>query len=107
MPEGSRVSAVVARLVLTAAAPRVVAFDLGFSDTATVVLNGVPIFTGDASYSFDRPRREGLIGFDQARLYLPLQAGQNDLSVIVTDSFGGWGLMGRLVNAPDVTVGAR
>lgn len=107
VPEGSRVSAAVARIMLTAAAPRVVAFDLGFSDTATVVLNGVPIFTGDASYSFDRPRREGLIGFDQARLYLPLRAGDNDLSVIVADSFGGWGLMGRLVNAPDVRVEAR
>jgi hypothetical protein len=107
VPDGSRVSAAVARIRLTAAAPRVVAFDLGFSDTATVVLNGVPIFAGEASYSFDRPRREGLIGFDQARLYLPLRAGENDLSVIVTDSFGGWGLMGRLVKAPDVKVEAR
>jgi hypothetical protein len=40
-----------------------VAFDLGFSDVATVFVNGLQVFRGDASYSFDRPRREG-IGFD-------------------------------------------
>jgi hypothetical protein len=45
------------------AAPRNVAFDLGFSDVATVFVNGLQVFRGDASYSFDRPRREG-IGFD-------------------------------------------
>jgi len=69
-------------------------------------VNGKPIFTGDASYSFDRPRREGLIGYDQARLYLALAAGDNDLSVVVSDSFGGWGLMGRFVGAAGLTLGA-
>jgi hypothetical protein len=107
VPEGSRVSAAVARVTLTVRKARVTTFDLGFSDTATVFLDGVPIFQGDASYSFDRPRREGLIGFDQARLFLPLKAGRNDLSIVVSDSFGGWGIMGRVVAAADVKVEAR
>ena len=70
-------------------------FDLGYSDIATVFLNGKPLYRGDASYSFDRPRREGLIGYDQARFYLPLVAGDNELAIVVSDSFGGWGIMGR------------
>ena len=89
----------VARLRVRATQAGVYALDLGFSDIATVFVNGRPIFRGDASYSFDRPRREGLIGFDQARLYLPLAAGDNDLAILLTDTFGGWGLMGRFVNA--------
>lgn len=92
-------SAALARLRVRAAQVGVYALDLGFSDIATVFLNGRPVFRGDASYSFDRPRREGLIGFDQARLYLPLAAGDNDLAILLTDTFGGWGLMGRFVNA--------
>lgn len=96
-PPGSRVAAAVARVTLHADRAGSYALDLGFSDIATVFVNGTPVFRGDASYSFDRPRREGLIGFDQARLYLPLVAGDNDLSVVVSDSFGGWGIQGRVV----------
>ncbi|MEO5895397.1 MAG: hypothetical protein ABIS06_06820 [Vicinamibacterales bacterium] len=105
--EGTRVSAAVARVTVHAARDTVAAFDLGFSDVATVFVNGVPVFTGDASYSFDRPRREGLIGFDQARLYLPLRAGDNQLAIIITDRFGGWGVMGRFANAPSLDISAR
>jgi hypothetical protein len=65
------------------------------------------VFRGDASYSFDTPRREGLIGFDQARLYLPLVAGDNEVAVLVSDVFGGWGLMGRFVGAPGLTIDPR
>ena len=46
-------------------------------------VNGRPLFYGDQSYRFDAPRREGLIGFDQARVYLPLDAGLNELAVLV------------------------
>ena len=54
------------------------AFELGFSDIATVFLNGRTVFRGDGTFTTDTPRREGLIGYDQARLYLPLAAGDNE-----------------------------
>jgi hypothetical protein len=94
---------VVARVRLTSAAAQLVRLDLGFSDVATVFLNGQPLFHGDQSYSF-LGRRDGLIGFDQATVYLPLRAGQNELAVFVADGFGGWGLMGRVVGARGVRV---
>jgi hypothetical protein len=103
--EGARISAAVARVNVRASEAGTYTFDLGFSDIATVFVNGTPVFRGDASYSFDRPRREGLIGYDQARLYLPLRAGDNDVAVLVSDSFGGWGIMGRFVSAPQLTIG--
>ena len=95
MPEGSQEAGAVARLRVRAAAAAVRAFDLGFSDRVTVFLNGRPVFSGNAAYSFDRPRRDGVIGYDQARVWLPLAAGANELTVVVSDGFGGWGLMGR------------
>lgn len=75
-----------------AAGPR--RLDLGFSDIATVFVNGQPMARLDASYSY-QGRREGVISFDQATLFLPLQRGPNEVRIVVTDSFGGWGLMGR------------
>ena len=100
----TRTAAAVARVRLKAASAGTCTLDLGFSDIATVFVNGRPQARLDASYSFDRPRREGLIGFDQARLFLPLQAGDNELSILLTDSFGGWGLMARTVGCNGVTV---
>jgi hypothetical protein len=107
LPDGSRAAAAVAGLHLKAQREGVYALDLGFSDTATVFLNGRPLFHGDARYSFDRPRRDGLIGFDQARLFLPLRAGDNELRIVVADYFGGWGLMGRFPDATGLVVEAR
>ena len=98
----------MARIHVRAAEAGTYAFDLGFSDIATVFLNGRPLVRGNASYSFDAPRRDGVIGFDQARVYLPLAAGDNELSVLVSDTFGGWGVMGRFVDgASKLTVEAR
>lgn len=107
LPKGSRVTAAVARVRLRAPKDGLYAFELGFSDRATVFLNGRPIFAGEGSYSFDNPRREGLIGYDQARLWLPLVAGDNDLEVLVSDGFGGWGLMGRFPDLPSLEVDPR
>ena len=81
-------------------------FDLGFSDRATLFLNGEPAFRGEASYSY-AGRREGLIGYEQAVVYLPLRSGENELLVVVSDSFGGLGLMGRFTDLSGLTVEAR
>jgi hypothetical protein len=104
---GKRETAAAARVHVRAESAGTYTFDLGFSDTALVFLNGRPLFRGEAGYSYDNPRREGLIGYDQARLYLPLSAGDNELVVVVGDSFGGWGIMGRFAGAAGLTVEAR
>ena len=94
----------VARLVLRAERAGPQRLDLGFSDCVTVFLSGRPIFAGDARYSFDRPRQEGLIGLSQAAVWLPLERGDNEVLLAVTDGFGGWGLMARLDPAGGATV---
>jgi len=104
---GSRAAAAVARVHVRADKAGIRRLDLGFSDRATVFLNGQPLFQGEGAYSFDAPRREGLIGYDQAGIYLPLNAGDNELAVVVSDSFGGWGLMGRFADPTGLEVEAR
>jgi hypothetical protein len=98
-PERGKRATVLARLTVTAEREERVPFHLGYSDEVTVFVNGAPLFSADDSYSFDRPRREGLIGLDQATVFLPLREGDNEVVLAVTDVFGGWGLMGRLESA--------
>jgi len=107
LPQGSRQAAAVARVHVRATQASRRRLDLGFSDRVTVFLNGSPLYQGEAGYSFDTPRREGLIGYDQASLFLPLDAGDNELAVLVSDGFGGWGLMGRFADASGLAVEAR
>jgi hypothetical protein len=80
---------------------------IGYSDEVSVFLNGRLLYSADDRYSFDAPRREGLIGLDMGTLYLPLQAGANDLVLVVSDSFGGWGVMGQLPDRQGLRVVAR
>ena len=94
-PEGVRRAATLARLTLKSDRERTVRFDFGYSDEISVFLNGRLLFSGNDRYSFNFPRRQGLITIDQGSLYLPLLEGENDLVLAVTDVFGGWGLMGR------------
>jgi hypothetical protein len=62
-----------ARTTIRSDRARVATLRLGFSDRAVVYLNGVALFRGDDTY-------------------LPLVAGENDLLIAVSESFGGWGI---------------
>lgn len=103
-PEGARRASVLAKLDLRADRAETVRFDFGYSDEVSVFLNGRLLFSGDDSYSFNFPRRQGLIGLDQASVFLPLERGANELILAVTDRFGGWGWMGRLDRPDSVAI---
>jgi len=107
VPEGSRRPGVLARIVVRAAEAGTRRFDFGYSDQVSVFLNGTLLFSGDNGYSFNFPRRQGLITLDQNALYLPLHAGENELVLAVAEVFGGWGLMGRFEDPAGLEVSAR
>ena len=94
-PKGSRATAALARVTVQAQEAATRRFDLGYSDVVAVYLNGTLLFSDNDGYSFNFPRRQGLLTPDQASLYLPLKKGKNELVLAVADVFGGWGLMGR------------
>lgn len=105
--QGTRRPAALARLTLTAAQAGRKRLNLGFSDEVSVFLNGELLYYGKASYSFNFPRRQGLIGLEQAAVYLPLRQGENQLILAVADSFGGWGLMGRFEDPSGLRIDAE
>ena len=104
IPAGARRWATLARVRLTSYRERIVRLALGFSDEVTVFLDGRPLVTLDQRYSFDDPRQEGVIGFHQGTIYLPLRPGLNEVILAISDVFGGWGVMGRLEEAAGVRV---
>ncbi|MCZ7536113.1 MAG: hypothetical protein M5T61_09425 [Acidimicrobiia bacterium] len=79
--------------------------ELGFSDRAVVYLNGRQLFRGDETYRSRDYRFLGSIGYFHG-VYLPLEAGDNELVVAVSESFGGWGLMARLPDGNGITLDA-
>ena len=40
-------------------------------------------------------------------MWLPLTAGENELAILVSDSFGGWGLMGRFADQAGLEIDPR
>jgi hypothetical protein len=95
VPEKARRYSTVALIRVRAAKAEVKRLRLGFSDEASVFLNGQILYSGDQHYSFNFPRQEGLIHLDQASVYLPLRTGENEIRIIVSEVFGGWGLMAQ------------
>ena len=77
---------------------------LGFSDEVSVFLNGQILFSGDQRYIFNFPRQEGLIHLDQASVYLPLEKGENEVRLVVSEVFGGWGLMAQFEDPAGLTI---
>jgi hypothetical protein len=103
-PDGMRWVAVAARLAIDAEEAGRRRFDFGYSDRVNVFLNGELLASGNATYSFNFPRRQGLIGLGQGTLYLPLKKGRNELVLVIDEVFGGWGVMGQFADRSGLSV---
>ena len=88
---------VYARTQLESPRAETVAAELGFSDRAVVFLNGRRLYRGDDTYRSRDYRFLGSIGYYDT-VYLPLERGENDLVIAVSESFGGWGVQARLAS---------
>ena len=65
---------------------------LGYSDSVVVFLNQQAVFSGVNSYRSRDGNYLGAVGlFDS--IYVPLEAGENELMLALIDAFGGWGFI--------------
>ncbi len=74
----------------------------GYSDDVTMFLNGKKLFTGRSGYRSRDPSFLGVVGLHDS-VYLPLEAGLNEVFLMVTERFGGWGFIckaDRTLDAP-------
>ena len=94
---------VFARIKIGANGAQKKLFQFGYSDRATVYVNGKAIYRGNNGYMSRDYRYLGTIGlFDT--VYLDLKDGANDVRVVVAESFGGWGIVARLAGEGRITV---
>jgi sugar lactone lactonase YvrE len=83
-----------ARTALHSEEDEVRRFLFGYSDMVQVFLNGKLLFTGNSAYRSRSPSFTGIVGLNDA-LHLPLRKGENELMLLVGETFGGWGFMCR------------
>jgi len=93
---------VLARATIRADEARTARMDFGFSDRAVVYLNGRPLYRGEDTYRSRDYRFLGSIGWWDS-VYLPLVAGDNELAIAVSETFGGWGVQARLLDLDGIT----
>jgi hypothetical protein len=83
-----------ARTTIRADRGQLVPMVLGFSDRVVVYLNGQALYRGDDTYRTRDYRFLGSIGWYDT-VYLPFIEGDNDLTIAVSESGGGWGIQAR------------
>jgi len=64
----------------------------GYSDYVRLCLNGTLIYDGDDTFGSRDYGFLGTVGLHDA-IYLPLRNGNNDVVLVVSESFGGWAAM--------------
>ncbi len=106
-PDRDRAVGIWLRLPVRAETGGVRLLHLGFSDAVTVFLDGRPLASADARYSFDAPRQEGLMTLSQLTVFLPLPPGDHELLFGLVDGFGGMGLVARFADGAGLTLGGR
>jgi sugar lactone lactonase YvrE len=86
---------VLARTTIRSDLKQNVPFSFGYSDEVDVFLNGHKVFSGNSSYQYRDPSFLGIVGLHDA-IVLPLEKGLNEIFLMVTETFGGWGFMGAI-----------
>jgi glyoxylase-like metal-dependent hydrolase (beta-lactamase superfamily II) len=92
---GESKNTVFARVTVTTDQAGIKELVFGYSDVAAVFVNDTLIYRGNNGYMSRDYRYLGTIGlFDSVAL--PLQAGDNEIWIAVSEAFGGWGIMATI-----------
>ena len=98
---------VVAKTTLTSPGERLVKAGVGYSDEVTVFMNGRPLFAGTTGWESRAPEYAAFVDARHESVWLPLRAGENELTVVVADNQRfGWGFA-VVIDDPDLAAGAR
>lgn len=92
---GSGTDCVLARKIVQCDRRQDVRLTFGYSDEVTVFLNGQRLFNGNSAYRSRDRSFMGVVG-PHDNLYLTLERGRNEIMLIVSERFGGWGFMARV-----------
>ncbi|MGQ8338107.1 hypothetical protein ACUNWD_16265 [Sunxiuqinia sp. A32] len=96
-------TAVIAQYKLNSDIDQVKMMSFGFSDAAKIYVNGQAIWTGMDNYRSRDYRFLGTIGYFDS-VYMPLKKGENIITILVNESFGGWGFKAKLNNLDGISI---
>ncbi|MGC2237455.1 MAG: hypothetical protein WA584_14930 [Pyrinomonadaceae bacterium] len=71
---------------------------IGYSDDASVFLNGKILYRGRSAQNFRDPGFLGIVNPENDVIYIPLKKGRNELMLAVSELGGGWGFICRLTD---------
>ncbi len=83
---------IFARTIINVEEDTLMEYRYGYSDAISVFLNQKALCFGNSGYQQRDPSFLGIIGLNDA-VFLPLKKGDNELLIMVAESFGGWGFM--------------
>src|SRR6185295_2731806 len=95
---------VFARTTISSDRAQTVRLSVGYSDEASIFLNGQPLFTGKSAWRFRDQDFNGIMDVEHDAVYLPLKKGNNELMLAVKEYFGGWGFICRLQSTAGLTI---
>lgn len=95
MKTGMEPDCVLARTTIHSDKEQVKKLLFGYSDEISIFLNEKPLFRGNSEYQRRDPGFLGIVGMHDA-VFLDLQRGKNELLLMVTEVFGGWGFICKL-----------
>ena len=75
----------------------------GYSDIGKLLLNGKIIYEGQRIFGSRDDSYYGTIGYFD-NVYLDLKKGRNEVWFVVTENFGGWGVMARFSDLEGITL---
>jgi sugar lactone lactonase YvrE len=87
--------AVLLRTVIDSPDRQRVELNFGYSDEVTIFHNSRPVFSGNSAYQSRDRSFVGAVGLHDS-VHLELEAGLNEILFLLSETFGGWGLIARL-----------
>jgi hypothetical protein len=92
---------VYARTTIESDRDQIKRLNIGYSDAASVFLNGKILYRGQSYQNYRDPDFLGIINLDNDYVYLPLKKGSNELVLAVSEIGGGWSFICRLDDIPN------
>ena len=103
VPKTNELNTVFARFTIRSDKARIKKMAVGFSDRCKVYLNGRLLYAGSNGFMSRDYRFYGTIGFWDA-LFLDLKKGNNEVTIAVSEDFGGWGVEARFDDMNDMMI---
>jgi hypothetical protein len=94
LPKTTEQNTVLARFAIVSDKTQIKKMAIGFSDRCRVYLNGQLLYAGNNGFKSRDYRFYGTIGFWD-ELFLDLKKGSNEVTIAVSEDFGGWGVEAR------------